>query len=374
MIRIDRIPELCVIRRDTPRNEILGSKENMEPDAVFILEDDILGKTALVEKLTPYTNNPADLMLVNLERKETQITQLDERSRLRYFQILGMTANAFEKVTKEKTFICFNQQENCEQIAQKYSPDGTELKVQTINSLHAHIFSENFQGDFFRNLSELDQKDFYDFYDPLGMTFSEIVYREVVKKSGMDNLSIIDQQYPFGILLKMRGKFGEVPASDNLARMVCELQTRYSEIYNQIARGMEAEILGHDKKRRKDSFQKKLPQLADLSKPSQRIVKTIFLALKDDPLQEEKKYLRFVQGSALTWIITQNQDFLEATLSPKVLSRGNAMEALGIWVEQAPKNNPNRQAIKQSFYQLLEIKLAKNFTLARGNAFSKIIG
>ena len=93
---------------------------------------------------------------------------------------------------------------------------------------------------------------------------------------------------------------------------------------------------------------------SNLSAFSQRIARLLAMNIVSSR-SESRQYLRLIYGPASTWIIYEDDSGCYVHLSPKVLSRGNAMESLGIWKDQFDEADEQRQFALDDFYlKLLE--------------------
>lgn len=332
MIRLEDIPELDIVKRVAPRNELSGGVDTLEKDAVLVTQDDLLGRCALVKKLTQYVDSPADLMFVALDTDASQITELPIHHLQRYFSLVQLYANAFSEFQDGTPIVAFNQQERCKRIPSKFSTDGTELKVQTINQLHVHIFIEDGSGFEHTTLRELEEEDILDFYDVVGIAFSELLQAKLnIKISEMGwNIQLNSRSYPLGLTFTPLEK----PRVD-LPTLMVYFQKEYNAAYGDIERVFVEKIVGATRRERLLLYEG-LVEKYNLSPSSKRVFKTLALALKDKPTDEEKSFLRLIEGPAITWVLElpwcpRN---IKATACPKFFSRGNAMEAIGVWVDQ----------------------------------------
>lgn len=341
-----------LIRRDVPRNIVSGkSIEGYAADAYFIIDDNLLGKVAIVKKWTRYVNNPADAMVIPLESNISQLTDLDYESGIRFMELCSFLATTMhDKLGAGFPVIAINQQTDCQKLPYKYSDDGTEVKVQTIDQLHAHVFVEDGLGVPFMAVGDLPKEDRYCFYDPLAEVASEIVCSPSFFDKELYGIekTLSNNGFPMGVKFAVEGNSSEM---GTLFAVMKTIQTRYVNLYREIERELleNGQVVGIQARR---SLLNRLNSEFDLSRKSRAILYYVLNNLRDYS-NEERKFMRFVQGPALTWIIYEDKNHLLVNLSPRILSRGNASESLGIWVEPIDSDNVALADEQSNFFRSL---------------------
>lgn len=360
-----------LIRREVPRNNVSGkSLEGYTTDAYFVIDDNLLGKIAVVKKWTRYVNNPADVMMIPLESDISQLTELDNENGARFMEIcLSLATAMHDKLGYGSPVIAINQQADCHKLPRKYSEDGTEVKVQTIDQLHAHVFIEDELGIAIGTINGLSKEDKYCFNDPLAEVVGEIMFSPSFLDEKLDGITkiLVTNQFPMGIKFIMERN---LTGGSELFSIVNAVQTRYVNLYRKI----EAEILENDYitniQARRNLFNRLSIEFR-LTRRSRAILFCVLNNLRNYS-EEERKFMRFVQGPALTWIVCEDKDHLTINLSPRILSRGNASESLGIWVE--PINSENvidMENEQNNFFHSLNTSLQGQFNVCKGPLLSK---
>jgi len=102
-----------------------------------------------------------------------------------------------------------------------------------------------------------------------------------------------------------------------------------------------------------------------LSAFSQRIARLLATNIVSSG-SESRQYLRLIYGPASIWIIYENDSGCYIHLSPKVLSRGNAMESLGIWKDQFDEADEKRQLVLDDFYLKLIEEIDDSYSPQKG--------
>jgi len=330
-------PELNITYREITKNPASGkSVEGYEADGLVVLEDSVIGRMAIVRKLTQYVNSPADAMLVPLDLGVSQLTEMTDRLGQHFMEVNG-------KVVESMSHL---------------SQGGTELKVQTIDRLHSHVYIEDGAGKSILRLYQLRKSDQYCYYDPVGLAASEVIGLMAGTFLSEKHLSGClfnnENQFPLGINIRFRQSVPDLLKGDVAWQVINYLQSAYYELYGNI----EKNIVTPDGLVNKPSRLKVCENLIrnfGLSDHSKKLIQFCLSNLTKLSEMVDKN-LKFVQGPALTWIIYGSSSETFINISPKLLSRGNASDALGFWVEPNGETNNEDLSIQLDFYRQL-IKL-----------------
>jgi len=335
----------------------LGS---LEGDAYAILRLDPYGEVGLVQKSRPYVEGPADMMMVPFYRPVSLITECTPDERHKLFALSGHLVELFERCCPhDYPVIAINQQSEGTTIPGKYAEDGTELKVQTIDQLHFHIFMEDKSGEpkfpIFRLKSE-DRKDFLDPFSVVATDFIGPMVRQQILRSGLVcDYQIAWNSFPLGIRIFIDKPLSATTQEVALSNFLSGVQTQYCIMYELVASCFLSSD-GSDMPRKRTERVDRVNQLVKkydcLSEFSKRLLSLLAHKVTSSK-QENRKYLRFVKGPALTWLLYAQDKQTVVNLSPRILSRGNAMESLGIWKDQFQDASSEVQQEHNCFYRNL---------------------
>lgn len=342
----EQLPD--ILYREVPRNtvSIFGkSDRGYKADSLAVIKDDLWGRFGIVRKWTQYVAGPADVMIVPLGSKISQLTELETPRLNRFFHLCGVVVSEMHRKCKNGfPVVAINQQPECVNIPNKYAADGTELKVQTMNEIHAHLYIENGEHSRIIAQSMLKVEDRYSFVDPLGVIVGKLIYGEVRGLSeripGFVKLHLNDGKYPLGVNFEFTGGISGNLDKPELCRFMVDTQLWIFGIYR--------------------SLEEKLKQATDragvvdwflsehhMDEKSAKYVSKIIRVIKNFS-EVKKKYHKFVPGPAMTWIIYEKNGNTLVNLTPRILSRGNASESLGVWVEPV---DDAIQSVKNDFNQ-----------------------
>lgn len=366
---MDSIENQFIVRRSVPTNAIYGGRHEIEVNEAIRLTSPKLGDISLIRKKTPYTSNPVELMITIPEVPVSQLTELKIEQGAEFFNISEEILKISSKKVSGRPLLSINQQHEGVNIPEKFAADGTEVKVQTIDPLHGHLFVDSGGGEEAFLIKHLDDTDKYDFYDVFSIAIAEYLYcvLSMSKDFSSINLKFDISKPPYGLLI-------EFPAnSDNheMFSLIQRLQLYYLDLYYQVYSEM-VDLKGEPlpKRQRFHRAQELLKEI-EISEASKHSLITMLSA--SVPLNlENRKFLRFIQGPALTWIIDFFGDSKRVYMGPKILSRGNAMEALGVWVDQAFDRTDEGEHAQIEFYKYLIKRLGKDFQARKGEIFNFI--
>lgn len=356
-----QIKKLPIWQREvTPNN----GRPTLREDTHTLLQVNGLGTVGLVQKTRPYVSTPADLMLLPFEKEVSQLTELTAEEGRALFAVTADVATTLHTLIGTGVpVIGINQQPDCVLIPEKYAADGTELKVQTIDTLHLHVFVEDGSGWQRGTVGELEALDRYDFVDPFSLIVSELALPIVhAQLGGEGTVDLQTSRFPIGLDIVFSGDISEVLAQPFFFTFLQSLQRELFKVYGDIS-GLVFHPDGdlRPQQERVLNVQHFL-QTADISPYQKRLLVGVVSNLK--PRNEEpRKHLRFVQGPALTWVIYQRGRQTHLAMTPRILSRGNAMESFGIWKDHPDENgDANHQRWINDFYWKLISALGKKYT------------
>lgn len=361
-----RAEQLPIVYREVPKNPAnFPDQKGFLLDSFLTLEHPLIGTVALTRKRTQYVTGPADTMIVPLDLNASQLTELTVVQGHVFFEVCGCVAAAMlELAGNGYPVIAVNQQPECVNIPQKFASDGTELKVQTIDHLHSHVFIEDGAGVRGKKIAELDSASRNDFLDRLGLAASHLllarINRKLVEFSFRPVAFFSESKFPLGINIPFIGGIRGLMANKKVFRLVTEVQEDLIELYGSV----EGHMLDEDKERKKRQLELFLSGL-DAPASVKNYLLTVAMAIKKDAAGLEK-HLHLVMGPAMTWIFFEKEKKTFINLTPRFFSRGNAMEALGIWVEPIEVNKEKNLASQDAFYRLLMVKLGKLFNTEAG--------
>ena len=364
-----RQEQLVIVRREVPINPVhTPDEEGFIKDSFLILKDSALERVALVRKKTQYITGPADLMLVPLMPRGTNLAELTNIQGTRFFGICCEVAAAMSEISGSGfPVIAINQQPECINLPSKFDFDGTEIKVQTIDQLHAHVFIEDGTGDPFKKINELDKVSKNDFLDPVGQIAGPIIAEIMSRKLenlGLSTVKLLRDTFPFGASTVVEQNLRDLSSNGKLFLFLRSVQEDFFTIYERV----KSSALIKDRSERGSSLQRVLGEFK-LPAGSIRRLSTIAAQLKN--YYEVSGYLRFVHGPALTWIIYQQLDGVLINLTPRLLSRGNAMEAFGVWIDQVSTDQKQSLDRQISFFRKLMLKLSYNNEVSEGEVLSE---
>ncbi len=368
--------DLTVIKRVIPQNEVISPTEGtIFDDCVLHLHSDILGEVKFVRKKTQYVENPADGMLVLRDNAASQLTDLTLVEGKEFIRILFNLANTMHRhLGYGYPTISINQQRDCRLIPRKYLPDGTEVKVQTIDQLHAHIFIEDRSGYSLASLESLEGQDLYDHNDPYGVAATEILEQlvtQVISYYGLSDRYTVKFQrdsFPMGLQISVSNPFDAEDLSGEIFLILNEIQyqaySAYSELENLIT-STDGILLP---RRERSSIATQWLSKFNLTEKSYRQLYTLIVALKPKISNEARTYLRLIQGPAMTWVLQDGYGRTEIYVTPRIFSRGNAMEVLGVYVENEGKSSAERTNQLNGFYIELQQNIDPVFSPRIGPA------
>ena len=353
---------LYISRQDVATNSIYGEENEIEPNEAVHITSNVLGELSIIRKKTPYVDNVSDLMILPIKKDYSQITEMNA---IEGGELLAICSDILDLSATEingRKFISINQQIECSKIPNKFGEDGTELKVQTINKLHPHVFvlPNNLKRTW--HINELKDEDYHDFYDEFSLSVSEYIYQnsqEGFFNTGAEDikLSFQSEDYPLGIIINIP-KPKETVDWGNIFQIMSTFQSKFIKKYYEFY-----EILFNNKgelRSQQERYKLISPSLesSNLSEQSKRSMLKMLVVSRESSL-EERKYLRFVQGPALTWLIELKEDATIINPAFRFVSRGNAMESLGIWVDQDYGRQDTHQTKQLMFYNQLINNLSK---------------
>lgn len=365
---MDNTEDLYVSRQNVATNSIYGESDDLDPNEFMELETPVLGQLSLVRKKTPYVDNPSDMMIRMKDFEYSQITEMPAEKGAALLEICGEILDISEEKFDGRKFIAINQQVECNNIPSKYAQDGTELKVQTINEIHPHMFILPADYPNTWKLGELEDEDFHDFYDEFAVAVSEALSKSFNVGNSSVRKTFNRNMYPVGLIFHVsRDGLKEFYQTFDLMQ---RFQSEYSNLYYQYI-GL---ILDQDgnllpRKERLEEMRERVERL-NLSKESEHSLLKMFVSsIPRD--QEDRKYLRFIQGPALTWLIEISDTDLMVHPSLRFVSRGNAMESLGVWVDQDYDRQDTHLEGQKKLYQKL-IRRMHQYKAKKGNIYKFI--
>lgn len=368
--------DLTVIKRVIPQNEITSPSEGtIFDDSVLHLHSDILGEIEFVRKKTQYVENPADGMLILKNSKASQLTDLDLQEGKEFMRVLFSLANSMHRqLGYGYPTISINQQRDCQSIPYKYLPDGTEVKVQTIDQLHAHIFVEDRSGYSLAHLEELEEQDLYDHNDPYGVAATEIL--ECVVNEVINGYSLNDRysvrfkgnSFPMGLQISVSKAFEPEDLSGEIFILLNEIQFKAYSIYSELEDLITSTDGNLLSRRERVNIAREWLSKFHLSDESYKQLYTLIVALKPNMSNEARTYLRLIKGPAMTWVLQDGYGITDIYVTPRIFSRGNAMEVLGVYVENEGKSSPERTNQLNGFYRELQQNVDSKFSPKIGPA------
>ena len=362
-----------ILYREVPRNtvSVLGkSNGGYEADSLAIIKDGLWGRFGIVRKWTQYVTGQADVMIIPLGSKVSQLTELEAPQLNRLFHLCGtVVSEMHRRCGNGFPVVAINQQTECVNIPNKFAPDGTELKVQTIDEVHAHLYIEDGEHGHTIAQSELKAEDKYSFVDPLGVIAGKLIYKEVCgaleRIPGFVKLHLFDDKYPLGVNLELKGGISENLDKTELCTFIVDTQSRIFGIYRSLEDKLKQTT---DRTHVVDWFLRE----QHMDEKSARYVSKIIRMIKVNS-KVEKKHHRFVPGPAMTWIIYEKNGNTFVNLTPRILSRGNASESLGVWVE--PVNDTDESgkidSAQKTFWDEIINNLSKVLNITRGPIYDE---
>jgi hypothetical protein len=365
---LDNTENLYISRQNVATNSIYGESDDLDPNEFIELETPALGQLSLVRKKTPYVDNPSDMMIRMKDSDYSQITEMPSEKGGALLELCSQILDISAEEISGRKFIAINQQLECTDIPDKYASDGTELKVQTINEIHPHMFI--LQPDYPNTwqIGELDDEDYHDFYDEFAVAVSEALSKSFQTGSSSIRKTFNRKVYPIGLIFKV-----SINGSNEFHQtfdLMQRFQNEYSNLYYQY-RGLILDDHGNLLPRRKrlEGMKERVRGL-NLSKESEHSLLKMFVAsIPRD--QEVRKYLRFIQGPALTWLMEISNTELIVHPSLRFISRGNAMESLGVWVDQGYDRQDTYLNDQKKLYQKLMRKMHQ-YNAKKGNIYKFI--
>lgn len=366
---------LYVIREEVPVNEIYGGRDDFIQNEAISLKDEILGQVSLIRKRTPYVSNPSDIMLMLPDQSASQITDLTNSQGGRLLEVCTEILRVSGSRIQGARYISINQQTECLDIPQKFASDGTELKVQTFNELHAHIFIRPYGTNYLQTqATSLEEEDYYDFFDEFGIVVSKAFFQTVNPKI-IENyhvaLSFQENRFPIGINISSSIRdFNSV----QLFEFMNFLQEEYVSFYYRFANEMQDENGVLLSRSERMSLYNKLRNSISLSKDDEKVLKTLLIATRETNL-ESRKHMKYIKGPALTWLLEFGATNINLHLAIKFLARGNAMESLGVWVDQVLSKDRRQQTLAQvTHYKYLIENMDPIYNAKPGRIFTHLLG
>lgn len=365
---MDNTEDLYVSRQNVATNSIYGESNDLDPNEFMELDTPVLGQLSLVRKKTPYVDNPSDMMIRMKNSDYSQITEMPSEKGGELLELCSKILEISAEEISGRKFIAINQQVECNDIPSKYAQDGTELKVQTINEIHPHMFILPTDYPNTWQIGELEDEDYHDFYDEFAVAVSEALSKSFQVESSSVRKTFNRNVYPVGLIFHVsRDGSNEFHQTFDLMQ---RFQSEYSNLYYQYI-GL---IFDHEgnllpRKERLEEMRVRVGRL-NLSEESEHSLLKMFVAsIPRD--QEDRKYLRFIQGPALTWLIEISDTDLIIHPSLRFVSRGNAMESLGVWVDQGYDRQDTHLEDQKKLYQRL-MKRMHQYNAKKGNIYKFI--
>ncbi|MBI5358597.1 hypothetical protein HZB69_03175 [Candidatus Amesbacteria bacterium] len=364
-----------ILYREVPRNRVsaLGkSNSGYEADSLAIISDNLWGRFGVVRKWTQYVTGSADVMIIPLGSNVSQLTELEAPRLGRFLHLCGsLVAEMHRECGNGFPVVAINQQPECVNIPDKYAADGTELKVQTINEVHAHLYIENGKYNHTIPPSKLKAEDRYSFIDPLGIIAGGLIYKEACdtleRIPGFVKLHLFDDKYPLGVNFELTGGISENLDKTELCAFVADTQSWIFGIYRSLENKLRQTT---DRTDVVDWFLKE----HHMDKKSADYISKIISIIRDHSVVE-KKHHRFVPGPAMTWIIYERGGNTFVNLAPRILSRGNASESFGVWVEPVDNIDGNGEMVsdQKKFWDSIITKLSKTLDITKGPTYDNPI-
>ncbi|MFA6250438.1 MAG: hypothetical protein WC686_02915 [Candidatus Shapirobacteria bacterium] len=338
----------------------------LESDAHTIVSLPNFGDVGLVQKRRPYVEGPADLMLVPFYRPVDLLTHCSPDEARELFFLSGHLIGVLSSLQLNGfPVIAINQQPEAGKIASKYAPDGTELKVQTINQLHFHLFIEDGSGQPKARVAQLNEEDQPDFLDPFSPIVAQLlapIVAEHVCSSGLKGeLRTVWDEFPVGLRITIEAPLPIVMQEPQLPVLLSQVQDRYCLAYNCLASNFldpsKRLIDRPERIRRTRQFLANTDCLSPLSRRHLLLLSSSVTSSE----KETRHHLRFVQGPALTWLFFQQGRQTVVNIAPRILSRGNAMESLGIWKDQFDDAPVSTQCQYNAFYAELAARVDSRY-------------
>lgn len=365
-----------LIRRTVPINPTIRARKSLLDDAYVIFDSEVLGRVCLTQKKTPYEIHPADVMVAIPDNKASQLTELSYFEGVVFLRTCGRIARIMHKALgRGFPVVAINQQPECRNIPYKYSEDGTELKVQTLNELHAHVFIEDHFGERYLSVAELSPDSKYDFYDPYAMAFSEGLFNRVagklVKLDKQHKISFNQGTFPIGINIAWGEDIVTTLGDAHFYQFIREVQEDIVSIY----RSVETMIINDDgsfadRNKRRLMVDALCDSEGRLSDKCRRVITSLIMGLRSSD-SEKRKYMRLIKGPALTWAFCENNGCTNINLIPRIISRGNAMEMLGIWVETGEVADEKRLIMQDAYFDKLIGHLGVDLNVKGGPALGR---
>ena len=378
---------LRILLRDIPRNpppqKVLSANSFLQEhygNIHTIVELPYHGQLGLIQKVTPYVTNQADTMVAPMYRKISLLDEFKTREGIDYFAFLGRLAGIFLSILGDGIpIVAINQQALCNQIPRKYIDD-VDLKVQTWNQFHAHVFLEDFSGTAWMQRSTIPLLERKNFFDPLSMAASELALRQVdtVREVFLPEteLNLSKDHFPLGITLKWHRNIESAfddPAlflfmrtvQTSLFKMYNHFMLEYLQLENPLAVNTYLSALSRESAALRKKAIIELIQKNQFSIFTEKILMVLANNLRSWH-DEKLHYLRIIPGPAMTWLIFQEFDQVVINLSFRILSRGNASEALGIYTRHDQFADSSRLIELNDFHHLLSEKLKRKYTIFPG--------
>lgn len=364
---------LDIIKREIPSNIVPPGGELKDAAVLWLGEKESeVGRMGLTYKKTPYVENPADLMLILEDSEVSQLTDFTTDQGVSFFRACGEVAtNMASMIGEGKPFIALNQQADCTAIPFKFAPDGTELKVQTIDNIHAHIFIETGYGENMGPAHEMTEMDQVDFMDPYGIAVGKLFQEYAQGLLPIDSPTVVtfnEMNYPLGLTFTLNGGIKENLSSADFFNLIQDVQRQYVKMYRQVYSLLTNESGQLRTHQERKILVEEFLKTHNVTDETKRDLLTLCVATKNVEL-EERKQMRLVRGPALTWVIYEDGVNTKATMIFRIVSRGNATDALGIWVEPKGIASEEREMELQNFYGALMSNLGNNYNVFPGPAY-----
>lgn len=275
---------------------------------------------SILTKKTPYTSLDSEGMFYirGVDNKMySQVTEFDRNQRNLISFFCEQLVNAIKIICNHDAILSANQQQECVLIPAKFDTNGVEVKVQTINGFHMHFFPNIIHPLTIvplDSLELLDQQDFYDIYGAdLLADYQTVPNSNFYKSKGVSQLGIMESLLEFHL----------------------DFSRRY---YNYTS------VMGNK------------PTDAQFT-----IRQNTFLNLLQRPTELSPKFYP-IQGPAFTYLYDHSNGSM---IAPRMVSRGNAMEAMYVWVDQCGLMSDQEVINRRRFFEKLYKILGTTFTVTK---------
>ncbi len=315
---------------------------------------------ALISKARNYSSTPFDTMVSFLDERKSAIHVLSDDDREDFFGLVTGVARGMRELSGLPIAIGLNQHPNGHLLPYR-NEAGQKNRVQTLQPLHVHVYEIGNYADKKQRMGNLDKEEQTDISDPLLKLSGEILQAELSQSASLLNagasFDLRTDALPLGLHVVF--PIGVDQFLTEYSELLAQMQDQALHVYGQLANvftqptGPAMHLLSIDQRRENmDVFLDTTPYA--LPGNSETALRWLANNIKD--VKDVPSHHTFVNGFAVTYtIMDKGNDTTLVNIHPRLMSRGNSPDSLGIYKENTSEETEADILGKIDFYNdLLE--------------------